>query len=128
MEPTKNLKNTNTNDLLKAVEQIKDIIQTQQTITDINNRINEWEIRLSEMREKYYDLDANKIKSEIDIEIERHKNKILSNFIIQCVIVVILGVGAIIAPIITINIKTLSKEDIKDIIQYTYQQQVIKHK
>ena len=32
---------TNTKDLLKAVEQIKEIIQKQQTITDINNRIND---------------------------------------------------------------------------------------
>ena len=76
---------TNTKDLLKAVEQIKDIIQTQQTITDINNRINDWEIRLSEMREKYYDLDTDKIKNDINKEFAEQKynfnNEIAATFL-----------------------------------------------
>lgn len=126
---------TNIKDLIKDAEKIKDIIQPQQTITDINDRINDWEIRLSEMRGKYYDLDTDKIKNDINTAFAKQKedfNNEINNLRKMFWIEVCIGILAILVTFIFaiksipnefIVKNNLSKEDIKDIIQYTYQQQ-----
>ena len=140
MGSTNNLKDTNTKDLIKSIDKIKKIIQTQQDITALNDRINEWEARLGELRDKYYDLNANDIKYQFNNEIQQQKNSFkdeINNlrkwFWLEIAIGILAICGTFIFAIIKIPNEfivknNLSKEDIKDIIQYTYQQQVIKHK